>query len=138
MRLNLFELAYRYVFPSVRRRLVEIMYREFTMNQVDIAKKLGITQSSVSKYIDGKRGSLIELSKYLEVDEELRRLAKELVHMDLDQYTIQVRLAKITLLVLAKGYFCRYHAELDNSVDPGKCSICRQVLRNFFSNSFIL
>lgn len=127
MKINPLEIAYRYVLPSVRRRLIEIMYRDLGMNQVEIAGKLGITQSAVSKYVDGKRGTLIDLSKYADIDNELKELAKELTHHDVDEYYVQFRLVKIALAVLSKGYFCGYHVKLDDTVDPSKCGICEKL-----------
>lgn len=71
------ELAYRYVYPAVKRRLVEILYNEYKLTQQEIARLLYISQSTASRYKNLARRGLIDLSKFKDIDEEIHRLAKK-------------------------------------------------------------
>ena len=121
------ELFYRYVFPSVRRRLVEILYRESGLSQEEVARKAHLTQSAVSRYLRGGRGGYINLAEFGDVDGMLRKLAEELVEDGMDEYALQYRLAKIAFEALGKGYICPYHGRIDPGVDLGRCNICKDL-----------
>ncbi len=125
--MDISELFYRYVFPSVRRRLVEILYRESGLSQEEVARKTYLTQSAVSRYLRGGRGGYIDLSKFRDIDEMLRKLAWELTENGMDEYALQYRLAKIAFEALGKGYICPYHGTIDPDVDLKRCNICKDL-----------
>lgn len=63
------EVASRYVYPSLRRRLVGGILREKGLKQTEIASLLHITQSAVSRYLRMNRGgALIDVSSFPDVD----------------------------------------------------------------------
>lgn len=127
--MDISEFFYRYVFPSVRRRLVEILYRESGLSQEEVAKKTYLTQSAVSRYLRGGRGSYIDLSRFSDVDEMLKELAEELGGNGMDEYALQYRLAKIAFEALSKGYICSYHGRMDPDLNLGRCNICKDLFR---------
>jgi len=127
LKVNAFEVAARYVYPAVRRRVVEIL-REMGLSQREIARLLHVTQSAVSRYLSMERGKDLDLSRYSDIDSYLRRIAREIVSSSPDEYCIHALLVKATLVVLAKGYACSIHAEVDPSIDPRKCRVCTEIL----------
>ena len=127
MKVNAFEVAARYVYPAVRRRIVEIL-REEGLSQEAIARLLHVTQSAVSRYLSMKRGYYIDLSRYPDVDGYLRRIATEILETEPDEYCVHALLVKATLVVLAKGYACSLHAKIDPSIDPRRCRVCIEIL----------
>jgi len=48
--------AVRYVLPSIRSVLANYLYREKGLSQLEIAKILGVSQSTVSRYVNRERG----------------------------------------------------------------------------------
>lgn len=124
---SVFELGYRYLLPSLKRRLAEIMNNELKMSEVEIAKKLKITPSAVSRYLSRERGTTIEVSRFPDIDRELTTLAKDLIAQDLDWLTIETRLLKISLLVMSKKYLCEFHYKLQPVIDPVRCRVCPEV-----------
>ena len=129
MKTNPFELAYRYVFPSIRRHLVEILYREHNLNQLKIAEYLGLTQSAVSRYVDGFRGTAFDVRKYDDLTKELRGLALKIVDGSINPYEVQYELIKVTITALKKGYVCGLHEAIDHDLDPSKCGVCLKVFK---------
>jgi len=127
LRVNAFEVAARYVYPAVRRRIVEIL-RSMGLSQREIARLLHVTQSAVSRYLSMERGKSLDLSRYRDVDSYLRKLALEIASKHPDEYCIHALLVKATLIVLARGYACRIHAEIDPSIDPKRCKVCAKIL----------
>lgn len=123
MRTNAFEAVARYVYPSLRRRLVEIL-RERGLTQTQIAELLHITQSAVSRYLRMNRGALIEVEKFQDIDEKLKGLADTIVREKPDEYYIHGELVKIAVEMLGKGYVCSFHSKVDPEIDPKLCRIC--------------
>ncbi|MCD6559653.1 transcriptional regulator [Thermococci archaeon] len=129
MKSNAFEAAARYVYPALRRRLVEILYeRGFTQTQ--IAELLHITQSAVSRYLKMNRGALIDVKKFIDVEEKLRDFANEIVKEKPDEYAIHARIVEITIEMLGKGYVCSFHSKVDPEIDPKKCRVCIELFGN--------
>ncbi len=113
MRVNLFELLYRYVYPAIRRRLAEILYHEVKLKQEKIAEVLGVTQSAISRYIERQRGSAIDVTSIPYIDEKLRELAKRVAEGTIDKYGVQIELVKLAISILAKRELCKFHASID-------------------------
>ncbi|KPU62732.1 transcriptional regulator [Thermococcus sp. EP1] len=126
MKINAFEAAAKYVYPSLRRRLVEILYKK-GLTQVQVAELLHITQSAVSRYIKMNRGALVEVEKFKDIDEELMELADRILKERPNEYYIHSELVKIALKMLGKGYVCSFHSKVDPEVDPAMCNICLDI-----------
>ncbi len=127
--MDISELFYRFVFPSVRKRLVEILYREVGLTQEKVAEKTYLTQSAVSRYIKGGRGSYIEISKFKDIDEMLKELARKIVDGEMDEYSLQYHLARVAFEALSRGYICPYHGKIDPELDLDRCNICKDLFR---------
>ncbi len=123
MKTNAFEVASRYVYPSLRRRLVEHL-RERGLKQTEIAELLHITQSAVSRYLREERGMLIDVSSFQDIDGKIAELADRIIKKRPDEYEIHTELVKLSLEFLGKGYGCSFHAEIDPGIDPKECHVC--------------
>lgn len=123
MRTNAFEAVAKYVYPSLRRRLVEIL-REKGLNQMQVAKLLYITQSAVSRYLRMNRGALVDVEKFPDIDNKLKGLAETIVKEKPDEYYIHGELVKIAIEMLGKGYVCSFHSKVDPEIDPKLCRVC--------------
>ncbi|HDN75716.1 MAG TPA: transcriptional regulator [Acidilobales archaeon] len=131
MRITLFELLYRYIYPALRRRFAIVLYREFGLKQERIAKILGITQSAVSRYVDGRRGILVGFEDIPEVNEQLRTIARRVLSGELDEYGVQVELMRVIFKLLGERRLCIIHAKVDSSIDYTKCSICPNLFKPY-------
>ena len=127
MRITALELAARYVYPAVKRRLAEKLAAR-GLSQAQIARLLGVTQSAVSRYLSAQRGRY-DVTFSRDIDEELERVAEALLQGRLNRYCLHLELTRITILVLARGYACELHARLDPSVDPAACKTCPTLFR---------
>jgi predicted transcriptional regulator len=52
------EIIVWHVLPAIRRELARIMIEKHGLTQKDTAKKLGLTEAAVSRYLSGKRAYL--------------------------------------------------------------------------------
>ena len=52
-----YEIAYGRIIPAFRRAVAREMSSHYHMTQQEIAKRLGITQAAVSKYLSSRKGA---------------------------------------------------------------------------------
>ena len=65
--------------PAIRAGVTKELYNEYNFNQVEIAKKLGITQAAVSKYIAGKYSKEIKsLENSKGIKEYIKKIANSI------------------------------------------------------------
>jgi predicted transcriptional regulator len=65
-----------YVLPAIRACIVTELKDKHKLKQVEMAKRLKISQSAISQYTTQTRGSKCPLEKYKdEIDEDLKDLA---------------------------------------------------------------
>lgn len=123
---SIFELCYRYILPAIKGRLVRELY-ESGLRKTDIAKKLLISHSAVSRYISGERGNLLDLSRFGDVDKMIRRLAVRVRNDKIGFYELNRELYKMTIRILSSKYICSYHGKIDSRVEVGKCNLCSEI-----------
>lgn len=71
------EIASKTLIPSLRALIALILVEKYKMTQVDVAKKLGITQPAISYYLHSKRGK--EVIDFLKNNRKVLSLVEEVV-----------------------------------------------------------
>lgn len=123
MKWGVFELAGRFVEPSVKRAVV-LKLLERKLPPIEIARAMGISPSAVSRYIKGERGSYVDLLKIPEIAADIERLADSIVAGRAPAEEVALKIYAITLKVLANKYACGLHKMIDEGVNPVRCNIC--------------
>ena len=78
------------IFPSVRSVIAEIMMKKYGMPQVEIAKKLGVSQAAVSYYLKGLRAKGVELIKKDKVlMEKIEKFVRDIVYGNVSDEDVQ-------------------------------------------------
>lgn len=126
---DVFELAYRYVVPSIRSLLVQELIRK-GMLEMEAAELLGLSRSAVSRYLKAERGSAIEIAQFEDILQPIRKLAEDITYKKLDEYEIQEEITKVAAYFMSKKYFCKFHKKIDSKIDITKCNICPTVFGN--------
>ncbi len=65
--------------PTVKAEIVDVLYNDYDITQVEISEVLNITQPAVSQYIAGDRGGNKELEE--DILYETEKTAKKLYEM---------------------------------------------------------
>jgi len=128
--MKLLNIISNYVYPSIRKKLVEILYYEKKFKQKEIARKLYITQSAVSRYIRGSRGRYLDITKATETMKELKELAEIIAKSDLEPEELEYRLATIVFKAMGRGEICQFHSQIEN-IDPKTCTLCRELFGSY-------
>lgn len=107
-----------YIIPAIRAHLAKEM-KNLGKNQKEIAKLLGLRESTVSQYINNKRATL-EFNK--NVLDKISKLAKKIKSQN-----DVIKAVQIALSYIKKSYdTCKLHKKVANSVPPD-CKICFKV-----------
>ncbi|MBC7218933.1 MAG: helix-turn-helix domain-containing protein [Hadesarchaea archaeon] len=100
------ELVSGQVLPTIRAMVVKDLVKRYELSQVEVAKKLGITQPAVSQYLSALRGKR-ELEKKLmkSIGDDIRSLADDVASGKLSQADVVRRYCAICSLMKKKGIF---------------------------------
>jgi predicted transcriptional regulator len=125
---NIFELAYRYVEPSIKK-LIVLKLVEKKIPPVIIAEKLSISPSLVSRYVKGERGRFLDLSKYPDLVLRVEEISEKIATGELEGISLQIEINKLVLKTLSDKRVCGLHKMIDETVNPVTCNICPTLFR---------
>lgn len=103
-----------YIIPTIRSSLTKYL-KDRGLNQREIAKILGIRESTVSQYVSSKRASKIKFSE--KVEEKIMESSKN-VNSKLD---VIRETQKLLRFIRNSGEICNIHRTLCGL--PGECTI---------------
>lgn len=119
---SVFEIAARYVEPSLKRILVEKLL-EMGISASEVAACLRVSPSLVTRYSRRERG-VQDLSAIPEVDTALQKLASRVVEEGLCGEDLYLEVARLVVFVMSRKYACAIHYHLSEDVNPATCNIC--------------
>ncbi len=116
-----FEVVVNRLLPTIRARLAQVLLEEYHMKQVEVAKRLGLTQAAVSHYNTRSRGADEEiLTLFPEIDHFVAELSGDIVQGITRQEQV-ARLNSIVRTIMNTERFCNFHRKL---ADLGECLVC--------------
>jgi predicted transcriptional regulator len=117
------ELVVGKILPSLRACVVKELSGKYHMKQSDIAKKLGITQASVSQYLSSSRaGSSKVTETFPKIKTYADDIAKRIVRGE-DKYEWYSVLCIACKDIRSDDEFCRMHKIASNL---SGCDICKK------------
>ena len=117
------ELVVGKILPSLRACVVKELSGKYHMKQSDIAKKLGITQASVSQYLSSSRaGSAKVTETFPKIKTYADDIAKRIVRGE-DKYEWYSVLCIACKDIRSDDEFCRMHKIASNL---SGCDICKK------------
>jgi predicted transcriptional regulator len=117
------ELVVGKIMPSMRASVVKELSGKYHMKQADIARKLGITQASVSQYLSSTRAAGTKVSEsFPEIKKYASEIARRIVAKE-DRFEWSSVLCRACKEIRQNEAFCRMH-KLDHSL--AGCDICKK------------
>jgi len=115
------ELVVGRILPTLRASVVRELSGKYRMKQSDIAKKLGITQASVSQYLSSTRGNSTEiLEDFPQILEYAEEIAERIMAGE-TRYEWYGVLCKACNAIRSDERFCRMHSM---SAKLNGCDVC--------------
>jgi len=107
-----------YLLPALRREITRIMIEDYSLNQKEIAKMLGVSEPAISQYVKSKRAGEVKFTKSdLEV---IKNSAKKMVN---DPKTMMKELYKLSISFRGNKTLCNLHHSKCKGI-PENCDIC--------------
>lgn len=115
------EIIVNRMLPHIRSEIVRILINDYSMKQIDVAKRLGITQASVSQYLSSARGGDDFLNEiFPEMRQYTQSIAEKIASGENKEGQIAL-LCQICENIREKENFCTYHRQM---LQIDKCGIC--------------
>lgn len=115
------ELDVWYLLPAIRKELVKIFIKKYSLPQKQAAKILGITESAVSQYLKSKRASELKFQK--DAKAEIEKTAALIIK---DNKNTTSYIYNLSMKLRNKKCLCKIHKQHDKSVscDCNMCDYC--------------
>ena len=101
------------------------MAKTYKLNQKEIAKLLNITQTTVSKYITHKRGTLIKFENNGKIQDIIKKTASDLVNHNISIYELSKRICLICKAARSKRLMCKICQISNPTLIPENCFLCQ-------------
>ncbi|MEO3993527.1 MAG: hypothetical protein QN229_04435 [Desulfurococcaceae archaeon TW002] len=130
IKVGVFDFVSRYVVPAIKRRIIKILYFEYGYNQLLISKLLGISQSSVSKYVSRQKKLSIDLSNIQFAEARIRDLINEIEKKNLSSESLELAISKLAVELLRGKHLCEYHSLIEKGIKKNSCEICTKLFKD--------
>ena len=116
------ELVAAKLVPAIRARLAQILMRDYHMKQVEVAKRMGITQAAVSHYNTKARAVDEEILKtFPEIEDGVRELAEKM-SKGLSAPEQVAAIEELCEGIIKTERFCEYHRRYSRL--DSQCQVC--------------
>ncbi len=116
------ELVVRELLPFLRAAVVRELSESYNMKQTDIAQALGITQASVSQYLNVERAKEIKFS--IEgFNEAVKKIADALASKKTSRTGVLHSMCELCSKMRKSEEFCHVHQDMLNIE---QCDICKE------------
>jgi len=119
-----YEIVSKSALPALRAMVARRLQTDYHMTQQEVAKRLGVTQASVSNYARKTRGMMVNLESDPVVAGAADRLAKELSSGTPDQREVLASMTNVLDYIRFNHMMCNLHSDLEPGFPVEGCSAC--------------
>ena len=119
-----YEIVSRSALPALRAMVARRLQDDYHMTQQEVAKRLGVTQASVSNYARRTRGMMVNLESDVVVAKAAARIAKELSGSSPDQREALRSMTEVLDYIRLNHMMCTLHSDLEPGFPVEGCSAC--------------
>ena len=117
------EFVVKKILPAIRAAIVKELYETYNLKQQMIAKKLGITQPSVSLYLSGDRGGFEEI--FDKIDKDLiTKMAKQIALDEDANITISQQICNMCNEIRLDGTLLELFRQANPGMEQSICKLC--------------
>ncbi|MBA7504208.1 hypothetical protein ES706_02835 [subsurface metagenome] len=118
------EVVVKEVLPAIRAMLVKELVERHRLSQVEVARKLGITQPAVSQYLRMLRGAGRGSALFKNIKKHVRELADDIARGKLKRKQIIERYCMICRSMGQREIICLLHMRAAPYLKREGCKIC--------------
>jgi predicted transcriptional regulator len=119
-----YEIVAKSALPALRAMVARRLQENYHMTQQQVAKRLGVTQASVSNYARRTRGMMVNLETDSTVAKAADNIAKELSSNAPDQREALRSMTEVLDYIRFNHMMCTLHSDLEPGFQVEGCSAC--------------
>jgi hypothetical protein len=126
--INPYEMVSRSALPALRAMIAKRMQEDYHLTQQQVARRLGVTQASVSNYSRRTRGSMFNFETDPAVSKAADRIAGMLSSKTPDELGALAAMTEVCDYIRFNRLMCSLHEDLEPGYDVNGCAACEGVL----------
>jgi hypothetical protein len=119
-----YEIVAKSALPALRAMVAKRLQEEFHLTQQQVAKRLGVTQASISNYARKTRGMMVNLESDTTVAKAADRIAKELSSEHPDNREALRSMTEVLDYIRFNRLMCALHGDLEPGFPTDGCYAC--------------
>jgi predicted transcriptional regulator len=119
-----YEIVAKSALPALRAMVARRLQDEYHMTQQQVAKRLGVTQASVSNYARKTRGMMVNLESDTTVTKAADRIAHELSLANPDSREALRSMTEVLDYIRFNKLMCTLHGDLEPGFPTEGCYAC--------------
>ncbi|HME18357.1 MAG TPA: hypothetical protein VKF15_01320 [Nitrososphaerales archaeon] len=126
--INPYEMVSRSALPALRAMVAKRMQEDYHLTQQQVARRLGVTQASVSNYARRTRGSMFNFETDPTVSKAADKVAQMLSSKTPDEMGALATMTEVCDYIRFNRLMCSLHEDLEPGYDVNGCAACEGVL----------
>ena len=119
-----YEIVAKSALPALRAMVAKRLREEYHMTQQEVAKRLGVTQASISNYARKTRGMMVNLEGDAAVAKAADTIARELSAKVRDEREALRSMTAVLDYIRVNHMMCTLHSELEPGFRVEGCYAC--------------
>ncbi|QQG48063.1 MAG: helix-turn-helix domain-containing protein [archaeon] len=124
MMISPYEIVSKSALPALRAMVAKRLREDYHMTQQEVAKRLGVTQASISNYARKTRGMMVNLEGDTTVSKAADNIARELSSEDSDERETLRSMTNVLDYIRFNHMMCTLHSELEPGFRVEGCYAC--------------
>jgi predicted transcriptional regulator len=126
--INPYEMVSKSALPALRAMVAKRLHEDYHLTQQEVAKRLGVTQASVSNYSRKARGVMIDLEADSNVAKAADSLAMMLSSAKTDERMALAVMTQVCDYIRFSHLMCNLHRDLEPGFRAEGCEACDGIL----------
>ena len=126
--INPYEMVSRSALPALRAMVARRLQENYQLTQQQVARRLGVTQASISNYSRRARGSMLNFETDTIVSKAADKIAALLAAKEPNQREAIRTMTEVCDFIRFNRLMCSLHQDLDPGYDINECVGCDGVL----------
>jgi hypothetical protein len=118
------EIAVKSVIPAIRAYVAKELTQTYKMRQNDVANRLGITQTAISKYVRDVRGQVVRIDQTKEIRSMMNRIVSQAANEKISRTQLTLGFCEVCKMVRRSGIMCELCKRSDPVLDIDLCKVC--------------
>lgn len=119
-----YEIVAKSALPALRAMVAKRLQEDFHLTQQQVAKRLGVTQASISNYARKTRGMMVNLEGDSTVSRAADRIARELSSEHPDNREALRSMTEVLDYIRFNRLMCNLHGDLEPGFPTDGCYAC--------------